>query len=172
MAYSDAQKAIAVEIARRNDGVLSAFILADIREKISAPNLSAPIVRRWISDSAKLKLSREKTKLVAVEVVAAQALDQMYEDIARKYLKHAAQEHVLNKLNGKDAVTAAAIATDKMRLLRDLPTVIIDAAPQLTALGRLFEQFGINGQGVFEDLVQQYTAALTNLEQRAESDHA
>lgn len=49
-------------------------------------------------------------------------LAERFESLAHSLLDHADKN--LKDLNAKDAVTSAAIAVDKMRLLKDLPTTI------------------------------------------------
>lgn len=49
-------------------------------------------------------------------------LADLFEQVARQYLEHGVQAAVMGDVNGKDAVTAAAIAADKMNLLRAQPT--------------------------------------------------
>ena len=51
-------------------------------------------------------------------------LDALFEEVARKYLGQASDPFVVSSTAGKDAVIAAATATDKMRLIRDQPTAI------------------------------------------------
>jgi hypothetical protein len=41
-------------------------------------------------------------------------------------LAHASEDVVVNQARGRDAVFSAAIGTDKMQLLRNLPTSIIE----------------------------------------------
>jgi hypothetical protein len=48
----------------------------------------------------------------------------LFESAARKYLAHASKDDVVDQTRGRDAVFSAAIATDKMQLLRNLPTSI------------------------------------------------
>lgn len=60
-------------------------------------------------------------------------LADVYEDIAYKYLAHASKDEVIEETQGKDAIIAAATATDKMRLLRGLPTEIVAIIPDVIA---------------------------------------
>jgi hypothetical protein len=52
------------------------------------------------------------------------SLAEKYESLSHQYLDHASNPNVLASLDGKAAVFAAAIATDKMQLLRNQPTSI------------------------------------------------
>ena len=53
-------------------------------------------------------------------------LSDLFESAARKYLAHASDDEVVRQTRGRDAVFSAAIATDKMQLLRNLPTSITE----------------------------------------------
>jgi hypothetical protein len=67
-------------------------------------------------------------------------LANLFESIAYKMLDHAGKPDVIEEMDGKAAVIAAATATDKMRLLRGLPTEVIEVIPgfvsALNALGK------------------------------------
>jgi hypothetical protein len=54
----------------------------------------------------------------------AQDLSNVMEQTARAYLAQSLDPYVVASTNGRDAVFAAAIAVDKMQLLRGLPTSI------------------------------------------------
>lgn len=56
-------------------------------------------------------------------------LADIFEDVAYLYLGQARQPDVIDETRGRDAVMTAAVATDKMRLLRGLPTEIIGIIP-------------------------------------------
>jgi hypothetical protein len=160
VAYSDAQKAIAVEIVHRFDDTISGDAIAEIRNKLNAPKLPYQTIRNWF-EAARLKnISTTKKEdfegQVSIEQKAAQTLDSMFENTARMYLEHAQREHVVNRTSGNAAITSAAIAVDKMRLLRNLPTVIIEAAPILARLGEFFNEHQISASEVFEDLLNRF----------------
>ncbi|KKM65373.1 hypothetical protein LCGC14_1491930 [marine sediment metagenome] len=52
-----------------------------------------------------------------------------FENIAYAMLDHAGEPDIISDMDGKGAVIAAATATDKMRLLRGLPTEIVAILP-------------------------------------------
>ena len=56
-------------------------------------------------------------------------LADVFEDVAYKYLNRAGEQDAVDETKGKDAVMTAAIAVDKMRLLRGLPTEIVVLVP-------------------------------------------
>jgi hypothetical protein len=83
-----------------------------------------------------------------------------FEDIAHLYLGHASRDDVLEAVSGQQAITSAAIAVDKMRLLRGLPTEIIDVAPQLTRLVELMNQFNHSLPDVINRMIMRYEKQL------------
>lgn len=58
-----------------------------------------------------------------------QALADLCESVARKYLNHAFDDYVVHAVPGNLAMTAAGIAIDKSQLLRGRPTEITSDAP-------------------------------------------
>jgi len=82
-------------------------------------------------------------------------LADLFEDAARTYLKHAVNEDVVDNVPGQAALTAAAIAVDKMQLLRNLPTAIISIVPQVV---KALEAAGYDPVQVFNDLIAQAAA--------------
>lgn len=59
-------------------------------------------------------------------------LADQFESIAKRYLTRAGALDAISETKGKDAITAAAIAVDKMRLLRNLPTEIVGVIPDIS----------------------------------------
>lgn len=53
----------------------------------------------------------------------------LFEIAAFKYLKFASSDDVIESASARDAMMNAAVATDKMRLLRGLPTEIVELVP-------------------------------------------
>lgn len=120
---------MALEIIRRNDGVLGASTLSEIRKVLGRPGLSVSTVHGWLKASSESDSDRRNEKkgeaLPPLQAAAAEALDDVYEAVARQYLDQASKDEVVKATKGKDAIIAAATATDKMRLLRGLPTEIV-----------------------------------------------
>lgn len=56
-------------------------------------------------------------------------LSDMFERVAYQYLDHATKPEVVASASARDAMTAAGIAVDKMRLLRGMPTAIVSLMP-------------------------------------------
>lgn len=78
-------------------------------------------------------------------------LADVYEGIAYKMLAHAGKDDVIDEMSGKDAVIAAATATDKMRLLRGLPTEIVQIIPDVV---QAIQDAGDDPVRIFERLIE------------------
>lgn len=170
MAYTQEQRKAAVDIIAQLGGLSNEAVSA-VRAFLNAPGLSKSTMHGWLKDlSPRTEPNRtiepnNRTKKI---IPNAMPLDVMFENVARLYLEHAQLQGKIDKASAKDLLTAAAIAVDKMRLLRDLPTVIINAAPELTALGKFLEQHQIPASELFQGLLDDLQAQ-TNIEQDAES---
>jgi hypothetical protein len=145
--YSEHQKALALEILARHDGQVTSVALSDIRELLESPDLPKTTVWRWLQRDA----TDKKNVTPEAKAKAAETLDNMFEATARQYLSHAQKETVVNRMDGKGAVIAAATAVDKMRLLRDLPTEIIGATAELTELAIFFRENNIEMSTAIRD---------------------
>ncbi len=141
----------------RNDGRIDLRALSEIREKLNAPTLTAPGIRKWLKTAKRKKVSSDKkgTNLIPVEEVAAKTLDLMFEETARLFLKRATDDEKIDDASAKDLVTSAAIAVDKMRLLRNLPTEIIQVLPELV---KLLELQGVSAADVFHRMLERAKA--------------
>jgi hypothetical protein len=138
MAYTAEEKAIAIALVERYGG-MTHDALADIRQALGR-SVSTGTLHSWVSKT-EIETGTEKLKLkkptpgavVSLEMQASAdtALDALFEQVARRYLSHALQDETIKGTKGKDAVIAAATAVDKMRLLRDLPTEIVQVLPTL-----------------------------------------
>lgn len=72
----------------------------------------------------------EPTVIRESDVQAAQVeLAEKFKAVANKYLDHALKDAVIEDTKGPQAVTASAVAVDKMRLLQGFPTEIIEILP-------------------------------------------
>lgn len=176
MSYSDYDKAMAIEIVRRNNGILTALCLADIRQALKSPDLKQQTIRYWmktldpspLSDQKK-KPSRSKIETInSIEIRehVAKALDQKLEDAAHLFVDHATKADTIEKMSGTAAMTSAAIAIEKMRLLRDLPTEIIGAIPVLTKLNELFKQLDTPLGDALEDYYQKLHRKVIEQQQK------
>lgn len=99
-------------------------------------HLSVPIstLRGWFTEqhnSPPAELRNEKKAELA----------DVFERVAYKYLTHAELDDVIEAVSGNAAVITAATAVDKMRLLRGLPTEIVQLLPDvLVALRKLGQE--------------------------------
>lgn len=97
-------------------------------EKVSKyANVPHPTLHRWFHE----KQNPPPSEMVQIKKIE---LADLFEQVARKYLEHGLNTGVMDDVGGKDAITAAAIAADKMNLLRNKPTehIAIDHSGQLT----------------------------------------
>jgi transposase-like protein len=146
MAYSAEEKASAIAIVRRcggqTDEAMRAIAAAlgrtvsksTVHDWLKTAADSEPKRTRSESAEPNVKKANRPEKQPVTEALIAQAdeaLDGVFEHVAQTYLHHALKPEVLADVKGKDAVMAAAIATDKMRLLRGLPTEIVQILPGL-----------------------------------------
>lgn len=154
MEYSQKDKILAIGVIERYQGRISKEALADIQALLNAPDLNKSTVFRWWQARAKLQQnpateaqSKKRKAFPATEQTPLQLLQpgatplsqddvdktltQYFAQTAINYLKHANKEEVIEDMKGKDAVMAAAIAVDKMRLLMNLPTEIIEILPDV-----------------------------------------
>lgn len=79
------------------------------------------------------------------------ALADLFEGAARIYLKHGTDPVVVAEVSGQASMTAAAIAVDKMQLLRGLPTEIVGMLPELMAA---LAVLGQDPKDVFNRIIQ------------------
>ncbi|SRR5712691_223562 len=146
MPYGEAQIATALEVVKRAGG-LTVDAVRDIRAALHNPKLPKSTIWRWLQNDA----TEQKRATPEAKQAASKALDEMFEQVARNYLDHATKPDVIAEVDGKAAVTAAAIAVDKMRLLRDLPTEIIQSVGELTELANFFRENGIDMSPAIRD---------------------
>jgi transposase-like protein len=124
--YSDTQRANALAVLSANRGnVLRTSRELNIPERTLndwshlAENAMNPNSKRPVSSEYALEIAQLREEKVA-------DLSNVFESVARKYLSHASDESVVMQTRGRDAVFSAAIATDKMQLLRNQPTSITE----------------------------------------------
>lgn len=178
MAYTAEQKAMALAIYERH-GELSSLALAEIREALELRKLGKTTVHRWVKAGTVPKSSKQteqngtdskvepkkktpdRTPTREMIDTAHTELHKIYEELARKLLAHASQDDKIAELDSKQAITAAAIATDKMRLLNNLPTVIVGILPSLL---ENIKRAGHDPQVIFETLNARMLQAIEQQE--------
>lgn len=133
--YTKKQKALVIELIRRNGGTISKDVIADSQKLLSAPVTEKTLHRWWKSYSGSEKdvsfVTVDKKKATDNQEWASRTLDSYFEKIAYTYLDRAVEPEAVKKTSGNQAVMTAAVAVDKMRLLRNLPTEIVSIMPDL-----------------------------------------
>lgn len=158
MRYTDEQKALALSMLERHGGLSNAGVQA-ARDLLESPGLSKSTLNKWrrlhaqallakpggankdAAPAPALALARTDAHKVAIEAAQRQRqadaeLDNMFMEIARRYAEHATDPDTVAATKGKDAVTAAAIAIDKVLLLRrvsGVPAEILAILPDVLA---------------------------------------
>lgn len=108
--YTDDDRATALAVLDSNAGNLS----RTARET----GVPASTIKRWADDRADdLTELRDQKK---------EALSEVWDKVARAYLARALDPAVLKDTGGQSAITAAAIATDKLQLLEGKPTEVTE----------------------------------------------
>lgn len=157
--YTDKFRASAVAMLVSLGYPDNAEKLKEVSEHLKVPGRT---LRRWFQRESNPPpddiVQQEKRDLADV-----------YEDIARTYLTHAGQPDVVDSVSGNAAITAAAIATDKMRLLKGLPTEIVAIMPALvTAL----EENGLKPAEVFNRMIARLAEQKAQVEAAADDDRS
>lgn len=158
MGYTVEEKATAVAICRRFgiskqalDEIEQALGRRPSKSSLSGWMKNAEPSRTEPNSEAEPNRTQKKTIIPASAIeIAEDGLDDLFERVARRYLKHALKAETIEGLKGRDAVIAAATATDKMRLLRNLPTEVVQVLPQLLMV---IEQKGLSAGDLLNALL-------------------
>lgn len=126
-------------------------VLAYLRGGSPCPNERT--LRYWWN----LKHQPAPEKLIRQE---KKTLAEKFELAANKYVDHSLQDEIVAELSGKDAMITAATATDKMQLLRGLPTSIVQVLPDLVAA---MENAGLNASDVFNNMLARLNAQASKV---------
>lgn len=140
--YSDEFRAEALACLEANDGNLS----ATSREI----GVSVNTLKYWRDEFV------TPPNFTEVRNQKKDELSDIYERVARRYLSETEVDDKAKATSAKDAIIVAATATDKMRLLRGLPTEIIEIAPQIATLIDLMKQANHTPSDVFEAMIKRY----------------
>lgn len=146
--YSDELRAEAVAMLIAENYPDRVGALTAVSEALSIPKAT---LSRWFKGTSNPPYSKNVTKKKG-------ELSDIYESIARQYLNEVSDPIKAKTTNAKDAVIIAATATDKMRLLRGLPTEIIEVIPQLTTLIEYMKKHNHSPSEVFERMIQRYAS--------------
>jgi hypothetical protein len=141
MGYSITQKAMACDLVRRNGGILDAATMRDIRAMLGNAKLPDQTVRNWVKtflgdqkkQAAELPVETAST-LEIVQSKASQKIEDELDKLAQKLVTHAMRDDVISKANIQQTMTALGITIDKARLIRGLPTEIVNITLDLVDL--------------------------------------
>ena len=161
--YTTQDKLIAIGLVERNGGSITKHVLAEVRNLLNAPSLNKSTVYRWWMARAGLQPVATETPFFkdANSQPAPDLGNQDWVDATLKhyfaktalvYLERALNEDVVKATKGKDAVMTAAIATDKMRLLLNLPTEIVIMLPDVLAA---IQRANLQASDVFNQIISQ-----------------
>jgi len=145
--YSDGYRATAIAMMTAEGYAGDATAIKRVYDKLEGDRPNVRTLRYWFQNQHKPapeKLVQEKKE----------GLAELFELAAERYVRHAMQTDVVEKSSGAGAMTAAAIAVDKMRLLRDLPTEIIGVLPVVMEAYRALVAIGEDPALVFGKLVE------------------
>jgi hypothetical protein len=176
MGYSAEQKAIAIALLQAHNGItqeardainaalgrvvststLHSWMPNDIKAEIEKRKRESRKIKKATEIPEEPKISIRASRTVTPQHIqrANEALDNVFEEVARRYLDHSVKPDVIDEVKGKDAVIAAATAVDKMRLLRGLPTEIIEILPVIERLHTALIESGKSPADVFERMIQ------------------
>jgi transposase-like protein len=115
--------------------------LAHVSKEVNVPSMT---LRRWFTGQQ----NPPPNQLVSKNRIP---LADKLESVAHQYIDHASNPDVVDEMDGKGAMTAAAIAIDKMRLLRGLPTEIVQIMPEVL---EAIDILGLTPAAVFERLIR------------------
>lgn len=142
--YSDNDKATALAVLDANGGNVS----KTARETKIPPST----ITEW-------RDGRIHEDVTEIREVKRSELSDLFEAIAYKYLTRASDDTAIKSTTGKDAIIAAATATDKMRLLRGLPTEIVALMPEVIAA---INKLGKDPVTIFHDIIRRANQSDTD----------
>lgn len=128
--FTESERALALDILRRNGGnEITKSVMQEIQNMLGRP-VGRTTLHRWIKVERRMQLLEGKSSIPdEVRMRATETLDAIWEQRARELLDQVGKPGVIEKMSGRDLIISAAVATDKMRLLRGLPTEYIQALP-------------------------------------------
>lgn len=137
--YSDKTKAKALAAIDLNGG--------NVNGAAKKLNIPRSTIRKWQEDL------QSKSELAHLRQEVKIDLSDIFENTARQYLERASDPTAIADTKGKDAVMAAAISTDKMRLLRGESTQnVVQIAVADTILDFILKAIG---KGMARELAYQ-----------------
>lgn len=154
--YDDKYKATTIALIRATGYPHNEYGLVEVHDdlkKKSPKGTRVPSVRtlqRWFH-------KQEGSPPDNVVVEQKKALAELFEEAAYKYVNHAMHEDVVSDTTGPQAMIAAGTAVDKMRLLRGLPTEIVQIIPEVVSA---LQAAGEDPQQVFQRLIEAANARV------------
>ena len=142
--YTPAEKAIGVDCMIRHRGHCSTECWREICDRLKRKDIPKTTICGWYAQWKKAQMKEiqdvaktdDKITIALVEA-AKEPLDRILEDVARRFLEHAANAEVIQKMNGRDALQGAATAIDRVHMLRDIPPELASLMPILIKVFKL-----------------------------------
>lgn len=138
--YDDKFRASAVVMLEAAGYPANAHAVVEVAEHLHVPDRT---LRRWFNGTN----NPPPDDIVQQE---KKDLADLFENAARIYLTHGTDPEVVAEVSGQASMTAAAIAVDKMQLLRGMPTEIISMIPDVV---KALKAAGYEPAQVFNDLI-------------------
>lgn len=145
--FSDEFRAVAISMLMSQGFAKTPMLAVEATAAYYRGKVSKRTLYRWgngENNPAPAKLVTEKKEELA----------DVFERVAYKYLAHAESQDVIDDVAGNSAVVTAATAVDKMRLLRGLPTEIVQIIPDLVSA---IQRSGDDPEQVFRRLLERAT---------------
>lgn len=139
--YTDEERANAVVMLQSQGYPDNTKALADVAKYLKIPRST---LKGWADGKHNPppdEISTSKKKDLA----------ELFEGAAHLFVGHATRPEVVELMSGQQAMTSAAIAVDKMRLLRGLPTEIVQIIPEVVAA---IESMGQSPADVFNRIIE------------------
>jgi hypothetical protein len=142
--YTDEERATLVAMLEAQDYPNVKGALAYVANYAKVPEST---LRGWFK-------ARRNPPPAKLRDIKKRELADVFEDVAYDMLGHAGDPEIIAEMSGKDAVIAAATATDKMRLLRGLPTEIVEILPTIRDIYDALQERGKSPDMFFDRIKQ------------------
>lgn len=149
--YSEADKAVAVQLILSTGGVLTNENWKQVRKLLGKP-VSYKAVQLWFAEYQSQKTRPQQSDSSGEVTSTLQAIDfanaatiQMVEHTLRNYAARANNPDAVKATEGKDAARVMGEMIKLMQLLQGLPTEIIGWMSDLQAIADLFREENVDG---------------------------
>lgn len=160
--FTEAQRAIGVQLVDKHGGHVTKDALAAIREAIGVADLRQSTVNAWwtrhLKSQSLIQANAARpidATIAATEVAARKALDQLMEDMAYRLLEHASDPDVIKRMPGRDTMYSVQVAINGMQSLRNMPPELVDLVPMMVAV---YKRHGVYARNALAALLQQLEA--------------